>query len=284
MRETLTEVRSNYWIMKGRQTVKNLLSKCIVCKKLQDKPYSLVPEPPLPDFRVLEDMAFSKIAVDFAGPLYVRNIYESKGDMYKCYIALFTCASTRAIHLELTPDLTGPAFIKVLKRFTGRRGLPNFILSDNGQTFYDKKVKCYVLVRDTEWKFNVPTASWWGGFFEICVKLTKRCLKKVLQNAKLTYEELETVLIQTEGVLNSRPLTYVYEELSEPPLTPSQLVSGRRLLEQVPITETIDENNVSVLGKRACYVELLLRHFKKRWKFEYLTSICEFERLRQEIQ
>ena len=103
-------------------------------------------------------------------------------------------------------------------------------------------------------------------------------MKKVLQNAKLTYEELETVLIQTEGVLNSRPLTYVYEELSEPPLTPSQLVSGRRLLEQVPITETIDENNVSVLGKRARYVELLLRHFKKCWKFEYLTSIREFER------
>ena len=82
VRETLTEVRSNYWIIKGRQTVKNLLSKCIVCKKLQGKPYSLVPEPPLPDFHVSEDMAFSKIAVDFAGPLYVRNIYESKGDMY----------------------------------------------------------------------------------------------------------------------------------------------------------------------------------------------------------
>ena len=150
VRETLTEVRSNYWIIKGRQTVKNLLSKCIVCKKLQGKPYSLVPEPPLPDFRVSENMAFSKIAVDFARPLYVRNIFESKGDMYKCYIALFTCASTRAIHLELTPDLTGPAFIRVLKRFTGRRGLPNFILSDNGQTFHDKKVKRYVLVRDIE--------------------------------------------------------------------------------------------------------------------------------------
>ena len=55
-------------------------------------------------------------------------------------------------------------------------------------------------------------------------------------------------------------------------------MSGRRLLEQVPISETIDENNVSVFGKRARYVELLLRHFKKRWKFEYLTRIREFER------
>ena len=42
-----------------------------------------------------------------------------------------------------------------------------------------------------------------GWFFEICVKLVKRCLKKVLGNAKLGYEELESVLIETEGVLNS---------------------------------------------------------------------------------
>ena len=42
-----------------------------------------------------------------------------------------------------------------------------------------------------------------GWFFEICVKLVKRCLKKVLGNAKLGYEELESVLVETEGVLNS---------------------------------------------------------------------------------
>ena len=49
----------------------------------------------------------------------------------------------------------------------------------------------------------MPTASWWGVFFEICVKLVKSCLKKVLGNAKRSYEELESVLIETVGVLNS---------------------------------------------------------------------------------
>ena len=128
VRESLAEVRSNYWIIKGRQTVKNLLSKCIVCKKLQSKPYGLIPEQPLPGFRVSDYMAFSKNAVDFAGILYVRNIFESKGDVYNCYIALFTCAGTRAIHLELTPDLTGPAFIRVLtlSNLGGGRNLPEW--------------------------------------------------------------------------------------------------------------------------------------------------------------
>ena len=153
--------------------------------------YSTPPTPPLPTSRVSDDLVFTKVGGDFARPLYVKNIYQSGGETYKCYIALFTCASTRVIHIELTPDLSANSFIRVLKRFIGRRGFPGLIISDNGTTFKDAQVKKFTLERNIEWKFNVPTASWWGVFFEICVKLVKRCLKKVLGNAKLRYEELE---------------------------------------------------------------------------------------------
>ena len=77
-RETLTELRANYSVTRGRQTVKRLLSKCNVCKKIQGKAYSTPPEPPLPYFRVSEDLTFSKTAGDFAGPLYVKKIYDRK--------------------------------------------------------------------------------------------------------------------------------------------------------------------------------------------------------------
>ena len=73
---------------------------------IQGRAYSTPPEPQLSDFRVSEDLAFSKTAVDFVGPLYVKNIYDREKISYKSYIAVFTCASTRAIHLELTPNLT----------------------------------------------------------------------------------------------------------------------------------------------------------------------------------
>ena len=277
VRETLTEIRAKFWIIKGRQAVKDVLSKCVTCKKILGRAYSTPPAPPLPSFRVSDDLAFSKVGVDFAGPLYVKNIYESKGEVFKCYIALFTCASTRAIHVELVPDLTASSFIRVLKRFFGRRGLPNLFISDNGKTFKDGKVKKFVLNLNIDWKFNVPTASWWGGFFEICVKLVKRCLKKVLGNAKLSYEELETVLIETEGVLNSRPLTYVYDELSEGPLTPSHLVIGRRLLDQSPVVTA----PMSTLARRERYLNNLLAHFRNRWKEEYLTGIREYQKLKK---
>ena len=75
-------------------------------------------------FQARANHAFTKVGVDFDGPLYVKNIYQAGGEMYKCYIALFTCASTKAIHLELTPDLSANSFIRVLKRFIGRRGFP----------------------------------------------------------------------------------------------------------------------------------------------------------------
>ena len=103
------------------------------------------------------------------------------------------------------------------------------VVSDNGQTFKDSKVKALLLQERITWNFNVPRGSWWGGFFEIIVKLVKRCLRKILRNARLTFEELETILVEIEAVLNSRPLTYSHDELSEP-LTPSMLVKGKQLL------------------------------------------------------
>ncbi|KAK3750791.1 hypothetical protein QZH41_006585 [Actinostola sp. cb2023] len=264
---------------KGRQEVKNVLSKCVVCKKVIGKACEGPPAPPLPQFRVSDDPAFSKIGVDYAGPLFVKNIYGKGTEMNKCYVALFTCGSTRAIHLELTPDLCATSFMRVLKRFIGRRGLPSFVISDNGTTFRDSRIQRYVATIGIVWKFNVPAASWWGGFFEICVKLMKKCLRKVLGTAKLRYEELETVLVEIEGVLNSRPLTYVYDELTESPLTPSCLVVGRRLLDQSSSSENVPNNDAASLGKRARYLESVINHYRRRWRSEYLTGIREYQRL-----
>ena len=71
---------------------------------------------------------------------------------------------------------------------------------------------------------------WWGGFFERTVGLVKGCLRNVLGSAKLTFNELRTVLVEVEANLNSRPLTYEYEEVSSEVVTPSHLVYGRRIL------------------------------------------------------
>ncbi|GFQ85317.1 DUF5641 domain-containing protein, partial [Trichonephila clavata] len=81
-----------------------------------------------------------------------------------------------------------------------------------------------------EWKFIIEGAPWWGGFWERLVRSVKNCLKCVLGKTSLMYEELNTVLIEVEAAISSRPLTYVYNDVNEPdPLTPSHFTVGSRL-------------------------------------------------------
>ena len=204
LRETLTQVRTRFWISKGRQIVKKVIAKCNVCKKLEGKSYGAPLSPLFPPFRLSDDFAFSKIGLDYNGPLFVKDIYEKGGKMSKAYISLYTCASSRAIHLDLVPELSSKAFLRSFKRFVGRRGILTEVLSDNAKTFKSVEVHDYIRSIRIKWRFNVEGAPWWGGFFERLVKSVKRCLKKVVRNARLTYEELLTVLIEIEGVRRNR--------------------------------------------------------------------------------
>ena len=73
VKETLTEIRSKYWIIRGRQLVRMVLQRCVICRRFEGLPYNSPPPPPLPDFRVKEQPAFTYAGVDFAGPLYTKD-------------------------------------------------------------------------------------------------------------------------------------------------------------------------------------------------------------------
>ena len=108
--------------------------------------------------RVSEDLLFTHTGVDFAGPLFIQGNS--------------TCASTRAIHLELTQSLSVESFLLAFRRFTSRRGLPATLMSDNGKTFKgsskeivkiarSKEVTRYLSINGVSWKFIVEKAR--GG-------------------------------------------------------------------------------------------------------------------------
>ena len=144
---------------------------------------------------------------------------------------------TRAVHLDLIADLSTPTFLRCLKRFTARRGLPSKMISDNGKTFKaaakvieaivsHEDVQQYLSGLGVQWVFNLPKAPWWGGFFERLIQSTKRCLRKIIGQASFSYDELLTTVIEVEGVLNSRPLSYVSVDDLDEPLTPSHSLAG----------------------------------------------------------
>ena len=288
LRSTLAEFRGRFWVPQGRQQVKRVIGKCQICRRQEGKPFKPPPIAELPSFRVTETPPFSNTGVDFAGPLYTKS---STGEMKKVYITLFTCCVTRAIHLELISDLHTSTFVNCLRRFCARRGTPRLINSDNALTFkaaesllkkltQDHTFQEFTQNRRIIWRFNLPLSPWWGGYFERMVGSVKRCLRKVLGNARLTYDELSTGLTEVENTLNSRPLTYLYDELGEA-LTPSHLLHGRRppaLSENIEPELELDETG-DKLSKRFLYLTKKLSHFWNRWNREYMVDLREFHKL-----
>ncbi|GFW81170.1 integrase catalytic domain-containing protein [Trichonephila clavipes] len=161
---------------------------CLVCKK-----YSAKPADQLPRDRITQSPPFQIVGIDFTGAILVKDNQGTR----KSYVSLFTCAVTRAVHLELVSDMSTKCFLLALRRFLSRR---------------DKGI---------HWKFIVERAPWWGGFYERLVKTIKDPLRKILGRALLTFEELSTILSEVEVIVNHRPLTYVENDPEEPePLTP----------------------------------------------------------------
>ena len=291
VKDTLTEIRTKYWVVKGRSLVKSIVQRCVLCKKFEGRPHRLPPPPPLPEFRVTEAPPFSSTGVDFAGPLYVKThgLTRSK----KVWICLYTCCVTRAVSIDIVPDLSTDTFIRSLKRFCARRGLPRLFISDNGKTFKaasrvikdiinNEDVKQYLSNVRVEWSFNLAKAPWWGGIFERLIRSMKRCLRKVIGQAKLSYDELLTAVTEIESIINSRPLSYVAPDDLEEPLTPSHLLMGRRVLSlpdnlsyQGDTQDPDFELNPADLTRRVKHLNNSLTRFWRRWRHEYLVELRE---------
>ena len=171
---------------RGRQVVKRVLHRCTTCRRHQTKPLIPPPSPALPTYRVTADFCFQPTGTDFARPLLVKSIYGQSSGLHKAYICLFTCATSRAVHLELTPDMQGSTFVRALRRFIARKGYPSLLLSDNAKTFKSCVLKSFLLKNNIDKQFILPASPWWGGFYERLASSVKLPLKKVLGKARLT--------------------------------------------------------------------------------------------------
>ena len=88
--------------------VKRVVNSCTICSRFEGLPYASVNAPELPSIRVYT-------GVDFTGPLYTHEKQPGGTNSGKAYICLFTCASTRAVHLELATDLSAATFLRMFR-------------------------------------------------------------------------------------------------------------------------------------------------------------------------
>ena len=197
------------------------------------------------------------------------------------------------MHIELVSDLTFKAFLACFTRFTGRRGCPSTIYSDNGTNFkgawaelqeMQKLIRDdstqelllhYSTARQIDWKFSPSRAPHFGGLWEAGVKSMKGLLRKIVGSHHLTYEELNTIIIEAEATLNSRPLL-TSDSLSEdgvPSLSPGHFLIGR------PLCASPQQQHLDVkegLCQRWNLVQKLIGELWRRWRTNYLHEQMRF--------
>ena len=279
MKDTLNQVREEYWLLHGRSWVKSVLKKCVLCRKYEGKPLQMLPAAPLPDFRVTCCDPFTNVGLDYMGPLHVYPTPSRKDDsLEKVHIVLFTCASTRAVYMDIVPDNSAAVFINCLKRFFSCCCYPKLFISDNAKCFVSAELKRFLRNKEIEWRFILEVSPWWGGFYERMVQAVKRPMRKILRRNNVTYDELLTIVKEIEAVINSRPLCYLYSDDIEQALTPAHLITGKRQLSTRSNEFPVKDENEKTMNNRVKYLNSLISHYASRWKKEYLTELREFQK------
>lgn len=231
------ELRRKYWIIRCREAVKKHQRSCFECKKWRGKPeIPMMADLPQSNLRLFCP-AFFSTGIDCFGPFQVkfgRRCEKRWGILYKCL-------TTKAVHIELLSSIDTDSFLMSLRRFIARRGKPYEVLSDHGTNFkggstelqnafsrLHPALKEHLASQQIHFRLNPPNAPHFGGSWEREVRSIKTALRTSLGSQSVPEEVLITVLVEVEGILNSRPLGYVSSDIADiDPVTPNSLLMGR---------------------------------------------------------
>lgn len=279
----LSLLRQEYWIVGGRVMAKQITQSCILCQKMKAKP-TFTKMANLPEDRIsTATPPFYHTGVDYFGPILVK-VLRSRVKQWGC---LFTSLTTRAVHLEVAPSLETDDFINVLERFICRRGSPKIIRSDCGTNFKGAssqlkkelehmnhlKIDESLRRRQITWKFNPPESPHMGGVWERMVRSIKKSLNVILLSEGVILNDytLLTVLTEVEALINSRPLTWVSDDIKDlEALTPNHFIMGRAST-NLPPCVTHDANVTP--RQRWKQVQSMAQQFWDRWLREYLPTL-----------
>ena len=275
--------QSGYWVISCSTRVRSVIHKCVICRRFRGQ-LGCQKMADLPEERMSVSAPFTHTAVDMFGPFFIKECRKER----KRFVALFTCLSSRAVHLEVTNNISTDSFIMALRRFLARRGKTESIRSDNGINFVGtaNEFKKAFLEMDRsnllasqscnwiQWERNPPHASHMGGSWERMIRTVRGVLKSLLKEHadKLNDESFTTLLAEAESVVNSRPLTT--QSLNDPciePLTPNHILT----LKTKPVLPPPGNFQREDLycRKRWRQVQHLANEFWARWKKEYLASL-----------
>ncbi|XP_036325171.1 uncharacterized protein LOC118738357 [Rhagoletis pomonella] len=243
----------------------------------------------MPELRVQQSRPFNIVGIDYCGPFFVHFRRRATAPT-KAYVAIFVCFVTKATHLELVDDLSTKGFLNALKRFIARRGRCAVLYSDNATNFVGARKELEELssmfqqkqshdeiakecvINGIIWKHIPPRSPHFGGLWEAAVKPFKYHLKRIMNNSSLTFSEFNTLIIQIESILNSRPITAVPENACDAPaLTPGHFIIGTAL-NAIPEPDVKAAENFNRL-QRYQQLQWYFQQFWDKWHKDYLQSL-----------
>ena len=282
---TISKIRSKYWIIGIRLLVKQIIAKCVHCRIKLKEPVKQVMST-LPVERLKPCPAFTNIGVDYFGP------FEAKGEVQqrvtrKCYGVIFVCLTMGAVYVDVASDYTTDSFLQVLRRFASVRGWPSTIFSDKGSNLVGasnllkkvvqdldwSKINSYNVDKGTKWIFSPADAKWYNGVAEALVKSVKRALSAALGDSdnhmKLRFSEILTVMFESAQLVNQRPIGRHPSNPDERYLCPNDLILGR----SSPDAPQEIFENMTGLNSRLHFVQQVVNCFWKRWIKEVFPNL-----------
>ncbi|XP_036952751.1 uncharacterized protein LOC119018863 isoform X1 [Acanthopagrus latus] len=276
---------AGYWIIGGKRLVSSVIHKCITCRKLRGKlEHQKMAD--LPADRLTPEPPFTSVGLDVFGPwpIMTRRTRGGSADS-KRWAILFTCMSSRAVHIELIETMSTDSFINALRRFFSIRGPAKLLRSDRGTNFVgackelhintdDTAVRNYLQEKGCSWVFNPPHASHMGGSWERLIGVARRILDALLLQrgpTRLTHEVLSTLMAEVMAIINARPIVPISTDPDMPAvLTPAMILTQKASALSAP-SGSFD--TAQLYGKQWKQVQCLADTFWKRWRGEYLSSL-----------
>lgn len=273
--------KKTYWITNANSAVRKVIAGCYFCRRCRGK----VGEQKMADLPTcVPDLPpFTNVGVDYFGPIDVKR----GRTILKRYGVLFTCMTSRAVHLEVAYSLNTDSCINALRRFICRRGQVSTMGSDNGMNFVgaerelrealasmdQDKIQRTLAQEGIKWSFNPPAGSHHGGVWERIIRMVSKILNAVLRQQCLDDEGFQTVLCEAEAILNDRPITRLSEDPNDlEPLTPNHIL----LMKGKPILPSgLFEKSDLYIKRRWRQAQYIADLFWKRWTQEYLPLMQE---------
>ena len=208
-------------------------------------------------------LAFSNTAIDMFGPFQVR--FGGK-TLKEAQAIIFTCMTTRAVHLELVTDKSTDTFLMAFRRFALLRGHPSSCWSDCGTNFVGAQHYLKEIMQDCgipriqsvlleefscsfQWEWNVPRASHQNGVVESLINSLIQALDASSNNHSFTEEQWGTYLAEVTYLVNSRPLYLSSDDIWESlPITPNDLPIEYHIPPPVPEQEKAPKKEFKSFG------------------------------------